>query len=60
MRNYEEVLNEINIAALAAGITMLSVPVDCRIPCRGILILLFVLEVISFIEKHTKKKEITK
>lgn len=56
MRDYEEILNEISIAALAAGITMLSVPVDCRIPCRGILILLFVLEVISFIEKHTKRR----
>lgn len=54
MRDCEEVLNEINIAALAAAITMLSVPIDCRVPCRGILILLFVLEVINFIARNKK------
>lgn len=56
MRDAQEILNEISIALLAAGITMLSVPVDCRVPCRGILILLCVLEVISFIDKNTKRR----
>ena len=45
----EIIMNDIRIALLAAGIVMLSVPIDCRVPCRGILIILCVLEIINFI-----------
>lgn len=47
----EEILNKISIALLVAGIIMMSVPIDCRIPCRVILIILCVLEVINFVIK---------
>lgn len=53
----ERVLNDISIALLAAGITMLSVPIDCRVPCRIILVILCVLEVGNLINKLLGEKK---
>lgn len=47
----EKILNNISIVLLVAGIIMMYAPMDCRIPCRIVLIMLCVLEVISFINK---------
>lgn len=53
----ERILNDISIALLAAGITMLSVPIDCRVPCRIILVILCVLEVGNLINKLLGEKK---